>query len=807
MIADYINLDRRPTRLPVRLWRDVAYPPLLHPIVTVDDAGVARVASDGEYRAYLDVSGVILRGKDTTERATARARLADILRLARAGQRIQMWVNNTPTDAWGVAAALDRAEDADGALHDVIRAGRHRWLGAEMARTYMATARYLLVIAGRDKGPLLARREDIARLLGVVGAAVRPLVRAEVEALTRLPAALDGLRAGAVVVDGEWRTTLWVRAWAATVSFDDLLSLPLLPVRSTLSITARGRDQAASLAWLEGQATRMRASDLNKRRAIARSTVKDGLVLITQEQGDVALQRDAAELDALYLEARAGRAALVDVGVALTLHAPDSVALEDAVDAALTALRPLGFTVEPGLEAQAPLYRASLPLALAPYRPLALTDKTASALFPFVKEAPGPADGILLGRTERGGQLAFFDWGQTAADVVAILADQGMGKSYVMGLLLDATLRRQGWVTVLDPVGSFTDLIEGHGGVEAELLAPGVSINLLDLARRSKGDPTLIMLDNFQILFGYDLTSAGDDAILEQGLRAVYAAAARRAARGWDGTPRLRYLAAWLRGQERKARAANDQTEAQACRKLYQRMRSYYGHGSFASLMDYPTTVDLETSGLILNTARFAMNEAGAARLSAVVATTTADLRTALAERAGTYAVTALDEGYGTIKQSGPWLQGRGRRNRHERTKVLLATHMVEDLANDPETRKIMTAIKIYFVGCTQSGRAALIDHLRFPARLVERAPDLRRTDERAEFVYLVRPPDRAPEYAVIHVKLVPELAYTLGSYGPQKDQRARDIARYGSVADAARAFVAGTDETGGGDDKRVGVA
>ena len=782
----------RTAAVPVRVWRDTSDPRQVYPPVEVSADGLARVLEkgDGRYRAYLDVTPTILRGKSIAQREAARGRLAEILRDVRPGYRVELWVDNTPTDARGVARGLDRTEAAPGTLHDAIRRGRRRWLDAEMKHTYAASGRYLLIMEGDDPAALSNRCEDIARVLEAAGPTARPLGQAAVTALLAPPARLTP-RDGYVRVDEAMRTTIYARDWPAQVSFDDLLGLPLLPVASTLAITIRPRDPQKALAWLEGQADRMRSSDLNKRRALARASARDGLVMITQEHGDVALQADAKEIERIYAEVRDGRTSIVDVGLAITVEAPDVAALALAVDVAAGALGGLGFTVGRGAPAQVPLARATLPLCLGPYRPLPATRRTASALFPFVKENPGPATGILLGRTERGGQLAFFDWGLAATDVVAILADQGMGKSYILGLLLDATLRRGEWVTVLDPVASFRDLMRGHNGVEVELLAPGVSINLLEIAGASREDPILIMLDNFQLIFGYDLAASGDDAILEEGLRGVYGEAARRAARGWDGTPRLRYLATWLRRQERHLRAIGDAGEAQACRKLYRRLRPYYGRGSFATLMDYKTTVKLDAPGLLLNTARFATREGPAAALSAAGATTTADLRTALAEEAGTAATTALDEGYLTIKQSGPWFQGRGRRTRHERTRVVICTHMIEDLANDPETRKVMTAIKIYFVGCTQSDRSALVDRLKFPPHLADRAPDLRRTEDRAEFVYLVRPPDAAPEYAVVHVKLVPELAYTLGSYGVQKDQRARDIARLGSVAAAAKAAVA----------------
>jgi len=796
-----IRVDRRAVAIPrtgrtvttpVRVWRDTSDPVKVYPRVEVSADGLARVLEkgDGHYRAYLDVTPTILRGKSIAQREVARGRLSDILRDIRPGYRVQLWVENRPTDAHGVARQIDRAESAPGVLHDTIRRGRRRWLDAEMAHTYAASGRYLLIVEGDDSAALSTRCEDIARTLEAAGPTARVLRQAAVTALLAPPARVTS-HTGYLRSDATVRATIYARDWPAQVSFDDLLSLPLLPVASTLAITIRPRDPHRALIWLEGQAQRMRSSDLNKRRALARAASRDGLVMITQEHGDVALQADAREIERIYGDTRDGRTSLMDVGIALTVEATDRAALAVALDVATTALGGLGFTVGRGAPAQVPLARATLPLCLGPYRPLPATRRTAAALFPFVKENPGPATGILLGRTERGGQLAFFDWGLAATDLVAILADQGMGKSYILGLLLDATLRRREWVTVLDPVGSFRDLILGHKGVEVELLAPGVAINLLEIAAASKADPILIMLDNFQLILGYDLAAAGDDAILEEGLRWVYAEAQRRALCGWSDTPRVRYLAVWLRRQERRLRAVGDMGEAQACRKLYRRLRSYYGRGSFATLMDYTTTVNLEAPGLLLNTARFATNDTAAAALSAAVATTTADLRTALAEKAGTHAVTALDEGYTTIKQSGPWFQGRGRRTRHERTRVVICTHMIEDLANDPETRTVLAGIKVYFVGCTQSDRTALVDRLKFPPHLADRAPDLRRTDERAEFVYLVRPPDAAPEYAVIHVKLVPELAYTLGSYGVQKDQRTRDIARLGSVAAAARAAVA----------------
>lgn len=817
-----IRVEERVWTVPLAGWRVFVPVPVrepgrverVWPRATVDERGVARLDTDGRYRAYLDVTPIILSSKGAARRREARAKLADVLADTAPGRCAQMWVDNTPTDGRAVLAELDRREDRAGAWHDAVRAGRRRQIDHDLTRTYAADARYLLVVEADDADAALDRQREVARLLAEAGPRATPLEQAQVLDLLEAPRAIDpspsgGADDGAIVCVGRdgravWRATLYARGLPGHARFDDLLALPLLPVRSTLSVTVRGRDPRAMERWLEGQAQRMRSSDMNKRRAAARAAARDGLVVIDQNFGSVALQSDARETERVYEEVRAGAVSVVDMGLTLTLEAPDRAALERALHTARIYLRKTRLTMERGVHAQGPLLAASRPFCLPPFWPLRTTTRTVAGVFPFVKETPGPVRLLpaappltLLGRTERGGQLAFFGW-LAATDALAVLGNQGMGKSVILALLMDAALRRGEWVTVLDPVGSFNDLCAALGadGHIVDILAPGVAVNLLALLGAGKGDRALEALDILAHILGggdrsYTLAGAGVEHILEAGVRALYARADRRRALGLDGTPRLRYLAAWLRREERRLRLAGIPDEAAQCRALYRRLQPYYGAGSFASLLDRRTTVDLTVPYLGLNTSRFLAQRGPVAALAFSLATTVADWRTAEGTRRGVPVTTVLDEGYSVLTLALDWFAGNSaRRIRHNRTKLVIATHMLEDLADDEQARKALTAFNLYLIVCTESDRAVLVDKLKLPDQLAERASALRRTDHYTEAFYLVKRPDAEPDFAVVQIRPPRELLYLVGSYGAEKDERAEAGAhgRGGLIGAATRA-------------------
>jgi len=813
--------------------------PLADAKTEIDAAGLVQCAGDGGgWVAYLDIGPIIARGRPALQAAIFAANRA-LLRELRPGRTIQMLVDNRSTDVDGVNETLDALARSTGTAQRAMRRARRTWLSAEYRGSYAAHASYTLALDDPDPAILQQRRADVAKALGAMGLRVQTPTAAQVAArladlaggapaslhlaeapdhLTVAPVApVAPVTPGADDADestpATLRRTLTIGGWPAHIAPEQLFTLPLLPVRSQLAYTFTGLDQQAAARLLHDRAEYMRNSDLNKRRAKAAGQARgsgSGMVVIQQDEGDMGLQADARELSAAYWDVRRGASHLVDVTLTLTLVAEDGdlTTLDRATDAAYRALYNAGFAVWRGLHDQLPLYRLSLPAAVAAPRAhrLLATTTTAGVLMPFVTDTPGHqlmGDACsLLGRSEVGGQMVFFRWKAAATQAIIFLGDQGMGKSGGMGILIDDACQRDEYVTTLDPVGSFISLVRDiYGGTVVELLNPGVNVNLLELLTLAYDNPVLAALDVCSAMLGrQDGSLEGWQlSALDRGLRALYGEARRRATRSWDGTPRLRYLAVWLRQQERAARAAGHGTEAGQYRSLYQDLAPYYGLGSFASLMDYPTNVDTTTRRLIVDTRQFAKQQGSVAGLGLQVATTLADLRARHAAAAGVPHRTFLDEMYGVLRLALRWISGVGRTIRHDNNSVAGATHKLRDIVALPEAENIMTAIKTWVMVCMQEDVEILHKHLGLPLPICERVRTLTRTEDRAQALFYTKTAEQGTaQFGFIDIKLYPELKFALGTYADEKTAKAALARRKGGMLKAALAVGAASRGEGG---------
>jgi len=779
-----------------------------------EGAGLLRRA-DGVWVAYLDIGPIIPRGRPGLQAALF-ALNRELLRGLQPGRTIQMLVDNRSTDVDGVNDLLDGLARSRGAPQRAMRRARRDWLAAEYRGSYAAQATYTLSMDDPDPAVLMQRRADVVKTLGAMGLRVQAPTPAQVA--TRVAALTSG-RAWEMSVEEAptfltlttsasddarvLRRTLTIGDWPAHIAPEQLFALPLLPVRSQLAYTFTGLDQQAAARMLHDRAEYMRNSDLNKRRKKAAAGTGaagggSGVVVINPDEGDLGLQADARELSAAYWDVRRGASHLLDVTLTLTVLTDDVAALDTATDVAYRALYNAGFPVWRGTYDQLPLYRLAQPTAAPAPRAhrLLATTTTAGVLLPFVTDTPGHAlagDACsLLGRSEVGGQMVFFRWKAAATQAILFLGDQGMGKSSGMGILIDDSCQRDEYVTILDPVGSFISLVRDiYGGTVVELLAPGVSVNLLELLPDAYDNPVVAALDVCSALMGHDDGSleGWQLSALERGLRWMYAEARRRAARGWIGTPRLRYLVIWLRRQECLAAGGGYALEARQYRALYQTLAPYYGAGTFASLMDKTTNVDTTARRLIVDTRQFAKQRGSIAGVGLQVATTLADLRARHAAAQGVAHRTFLDEMYGVLRLALRWVAGVGRTIRHDNNSVAGASHKLRDVVALPEAETIMTAIKTWVMVCMQEDVEILHKHLGLPLPVCERVRTLTRTEDRAQALFYTKTAEQGTaQFGFMDIKLYPALKFVLGTYADEKTAKAALAKRRGGMLKAALA-------------------
>ncbi|MHB8648046.1 MAG: VirB4 family type IV secretion system protein, partial [Thermomicrobiales bacterium] len=243
------------------------------------------------------------------------------------------------------------------------------------------------------------------------------------------------------------------------------------------------------------------------------------------------------------------------------------------------------------------VWRATLPLAHNPagmaYR--TVTTNLADTL-PFLHHRAGTHGGPLIGFSHPGHEVVTLDMYDPSLDNsnLTCLGISGSGKTMFAQSFALKHIARGGRVIVLDrSTGHWDDLTAAVPGavVHRVLLDSGFRINPWELPRHA-GEPSQTkleyLLDLHTLLVGelhggVPALTAQERALLEGACRAVYRE---------ERLPNERHLFDWLRRAEREDVGADaDPVRRQQYRALAERLMPYVHGGTYAGLLDGPTTV------------------------------------------------------------------------------------------------------------------------------------------------------------------------------------------------------------------------
>ncbi len=243
------------------------------------------------------------------------------------------------------------------------------------------------------------------------------------------------------------------------------------------------------------------------------------------------------------------------------------------------------------------VWQATLPLARNPagmtYR--TVTTNLADTL-PFLHHRAGTRGGALIGFSHPGHEVVTLDMYDPALDNsnLTCLGISGSGKTMFAQSFALKHIARGGRVIVLDrSTGHWDDLVAAVPGavVHRVLLDSGFRINPWELPRHaSEPSQTKLeyLLDLHTLLVGElhggtPALTAQERAVLEGACRAVYRE---------EQKPYERHLFDWLRKEEaREGGEGGDPLRRQHYRALAERLVPYVHDGTYAGLLDGPTTV------------------------------------------------------------------------------------------------------------------------------------------------------------------------------------------------------------------------
>jgi len=771
-------------------------------------SAVSAQAARHVYVATVDALPVILRAKTMEDREEIFDAIATEVAGLRPGERLQLRGDNLPRDIDAVCDQLEARRPCRTPFFDEMNAREDAWMRDIFGENYAVDARFTITLAGPERAALLRRVRHLIRTLDGVGSGGHQrdsagMARALWESVSvEAPPPDDGacdapllptvrvrdpltLSVGSPTGEDEW----WLRSFvavdvSATVMPLALSDLSLMNMRSRISYTFEGLDRPGALETLRRKARGLMMSNAQVR--------------LDTGHDDRSLTTDAQGISEAYIDMKRGVARMVKGGVVFTLCARSRAELmERAVDAR-TALEDAGLTIYDAPHDQIRLFAETLPLCLGPTRPFRLMTRP-WPFMPLALETPGDTDmQTVWGRTQIAGQIVGHSWREGATPAIIFVADQGIGKSAGMATLIHSTLREGNWATIVDPSQSFPDYVdalnerlrpeEPRMGVTLTLLEPGVAINLVTLAGVARDNRIPALIDVFEIVYGrgradYALSGAEETA-LDAGLHFMFARAEKL-----GREPRTLHLARYFRWryaqERRKAGAGVGGTQEELYGNLWRNLRQFHSGGTYASLLDQPTTIDIYTPCINVNTRRINRLRGVGGYLGVLVATTLADVRTYEADRRGLEHMIGMDEAHNTFELAGDWWNGNTRYIRHEKNRLAACTHKVSDLLANPKTANSLTAIKKWVILRCSDRLDVLEDTIGLPPHLIKRARRLRQDKDRSEGIYVNNQPGADTKYGVFDFIIQKELLGLVESYKEQKLARRREILEAGGAAAA----------------------
>ncbi len=779
--------------------------------VTLADDGTLSVPGVGS-RVWLDVTEAPLLftySGETQDRFTAK--FAALLTLP-AGYAVQISVLSTPLPP---DAALDDAfEDvcpSTPALADLAARLRAWWAG-HLKGQYVPRHRFLVVVRAPQRGTSAAPGTSLEQVAGEVqrtlrgmGVGTRRLGAADVQdLLDTYPTGdaietIDGVRQA--VPPGEapaWYARSFYLVVPPLVTSPGFLA-PLLafPAPLRLAIHVSGLDQQ-----------RERAVAKRRSRSLADVAVASS-VRGRETDVDAVAAHNEARTQALRM--RAAGAAVVRVGVYITVFAPTREALDaraNALWSLLTSSGEIDATCARARGHQGPLAAATRPLGLDPARAIyRMEAETAANAWPLIARSPGTRGGILIGRSSDGA-LVRLDIGDRSLKnrLIDVFGGSGQGKSFWAQTMMTWFLLGAAWATAVDTVGGYETLCAIADGKTVRLGGPRTeAINVWDGVAGTAEERAarlyvvgraheVLLAETGQVLTGRVR------AVIDEGVSAVYAGYRAPWRDGDDvrpdNVPLERDLVAWL--ETRGTDDALDHEDRRLYKEIAADLSPYVRHGRYAPLVDRPTSFPLDVRLLAFH---IDPRDLGATTpiYAFVMFTLTdvADRRDALAQAWGRASgrgtvqhLLAIDEGWAILRhQAGQdWIASIGRTGRHSGIVPLFVSQKLSDLTGNAAAAGYFDQTSLHVIfnmhdTNDESGvdpRAWIARKLRLTEDESARIEELQGEAGRYAQMFMVRTTKHASQAArgVVNVSTTPELLWLFASDPDDKEQRERMIRR-----------------------------
>lgn len=307
------------------------------------------------------------------------------------------------------------------------------------------------------------------------------------------------------------------------------------------------------------------------------------------------------------------RAGLFNLSIYQSLRAPgpspDLAALTEAVDYCADALEStVDCKVGRGEFRQGELWSSTLPLGQdVARRGRKYATRNAADTVPLVGTTCGSPSGVPLAFTDPGRTLERLDPydPEHANHTMLICGRSGSGKTMLANMVLARLLAWGARGFVLDRAGHYallTRLVDGAQQIELGTAESPYALNPWDVPEpgRVSSEKIAFLLSLHTLMMGDEGLSKVEQAQLGEAIRAVYARAAMLA----DETPRESMLRTELLAMADYHQDEGAHELAALTRSLATRLNEWCGDGSYAYLLDRPTTVPTDSPLVVFDTRR-----------------------------------------------------------------------------------------------------------------------------------------------------------------------------------------------------------
>jgi type IV secretory pathway VirB4 component len=253
-----------------------------------------------------------------------------------------------------------------------------------------------------------------------------------------------------------------------------------------------------------------------------------------QEKGvvrDPVLETAYSDVEALRDSLQQSREKLFQIGVYMTIYAPDLKKLQKVETALISMLESKLVYIKPALFRQLEAINSVFPLAKDDLSVLTpLNSGPASSLFPFVSPELSSEKGILYGLNMHNNSLIIFDRFSLENANSVVFAKSGSGKSFATKLQILRSLMMGINTIVIDPENEYQNLCDAIGGSYFRISLTSQShINPFDIPIIPEGEePADVFRSHVLNLSGLiklmvGEVSAEEDAVLDRTILETYA--------------------------------------------------------------------------------------------------------------------------------------------------------------------------------------------------------------------------------------------------------------------------------------------